>query len=162
LIVAVIVFVVIVPAALFIRRPSDSKQATPNAAPVQHADSGATLRALRSPQFIALAAAYFFCCGAHSGPIFHTISYAQMCGIAPLAAVSIYSVEGLAGLGGRLLFGVAADRIGVRPVLVTGLIVQAIVIASYVQVSKLEQFYGMAAVLGAAYGGVMPLYAVLA
>ena len=36
----------------------------------------------------------------------------MFCGIPTMAAVSIYSVEGLAGLGGRLLFGVAADRWG--------------------------------------------------
>ena len=38
----------------------------------------------------------------------------MFCGIAPMAAVTIYSVEGLAGLGGRFLFGVLADRLGVR------------------------------------------------
>ena len=43
----------------------------------------------------------------HSGPIFHTISYAIACGLAPGVAVTIYSVEGLAGLFGRLVFGLA-------------------------------------------------------
>ena len=43
-----------------------------------------------------------------------------------MAAVSIYSVEGLSGLGGRLLLGVLADRLGAKPVLVAGLLVQAL------------------------------------
>jgi MFS family permease len=119
-------------------------------------------KALRSPQFIVLALTYFACCGAHSGPIFHMVSYAMFCGVAPMAAVSIYSVEGLAGLGGRILLGVLADRYGAKLILVAGLIVQAIAIASYVAVSGLEQFYALAVVFGMAYGGVMPLYAVLA
>ena len=72
--------------------------------------------AFRSPQFIVLALTFGLCCAAHSGPIFHMVSYAIGCGIAPMAAVSIYSVEGLAGLGGRLLLGLAADRFGAKRV----------------------------------------------
>ena len=49
----------------------------------------------------------------------------------------IYSVEGLSGLGGRLLFGVLADRLGVKQVLIAGLAVQAVAIASYLLVDPL-------------------------
>ena len=52
--------------------------------------------ALRSAPFIVLALTFFACCAARSGPIFHTVSYAMTCGLAPLTAVTIYSVEGLA------------------------------------------------------------------
>jgi MFS family permease len=118
--------------------------------------------AFRSPQFIVLATTFFLCCGAHAGPIFHMVSYAIGCGIAPMAAVSIYSVEGLSGLGGRLLLGFLADRFGAKQVLIAGLLVQAFAIASYLMVSRLGEFYGLAVIFGTAYGGVMPLYAVLA
>jgi MFS family permease len=90
------------------------------------------------------------------------VSYAMFCGIAPMAAVSIYSVEGLAGLGGRVLFGVAADKIGVKLVLVTGLLIQAAVIPAYLAASGVGGFYALAVIFGGTYGGVMPLYAVLA
>jgi MFS family permease len=161
MIVSGLVFAVVIPACFLLRRPpnaqlpADHRQATLQT-------EGDVLKALKSPQFIALASAYFFCCAAHSGPIFHTISYAMLCGVPAMAAVSIYSVEGLAGLGGRLFFGVMADRLGVKRVLIAGLLVQALVISAYVQANKLEHFYALAVVLGAAYGGVMPLYAVLA
>jgi MFS family permease len=162
-IVAILVLAVIIPAALFIRRPRKPAVAAQAAASSQLVqEQGNLLGALKTPHFIAIAIAYFFCCGAHSGPIFHTISYAEMCGISSLAAVSIYSVEGLSGLGGRLLLGFAADRFGAKRILIVGLAVQAVVIASYIYVNQLEQFYAMAVILGAAYGGVMPLYAVLA
>jgi len=105
---------------------------------------------------------FFACCAAHSGPIFHMVSFAIFCGIAPMTAVSIYSVEGLAGLGGRILLGIAGDRYGAKPVLIAGLIVQAIAIAAYVFVSELGEFYALAVIFGMAYGGTMPLYAVLA
>ena len=54
------------------------------------------------------------------------VSYAMLCGVPAMAAVSIYSVEGLVGLGDRLL-GVLADRLGVKLVLVAGLLVQSLV-----------------------------------
>jgi MFS family permease len=119
-------------------------------------------QALRSPQFLVLALTFFTCCAAHSGPIFHMVSYAIFCGVAPMAAVSVYSVEGLAGLGGRLLLGLLGDRFGAKPVLIAGLLVQALAIGTYVFVSSLGEFYALAAIFGTAYGGVMPLYAVLA
>ncbi len=109
-----------------------------------------------------LAGTFFLCCAAHSGPIFHTVSYAMICGASALAAASIYSVEGLAGLFGRVIFGVLADRLGVRRVIVGGLVLQAVGIYSYIYVTQLTGFYALAAVLGMAYGGVMPLYSVLA
>jgi MFS family permease len=105
---------------------------------------------------------FFFCCAAHSGPIFHVVSYAISCGVPTMAAVSIYSLEGLSGLGGRLLLGVAADRLGVKPVLICGLLVQSLAIMGYLFASRLNEFYLLSLVFGAAYGGVMPLYAVLA
>ncbi|MES1199038.1 MAG: MFS transporter, partial [Pseudomonadota bacterium] len=157
--VSVLVPVVVIPAALLLRKaPASAAGVAARNEPVE----STAWKALKTPQFIALAAAYFFCCGAHSGPIFHTISYAMTCGIAPMAAVSIYSVEGLAGLGGRLLLGLLADKLGAKRVLIAGLLVQAVVIAAYVQARELQQFYALATILGAAYGGVMPLYAVLA
>jgi MFS family permease len=79
-----------------------------------------------------------------------------------MAAVSVYSVEGLAGLGGRLLLGLLGDRFGAKPVLIAGLLVQAAAIGSYVFVSRLGEFYALAVIFGTAYGSVMPLYAVLA
>jgi len=118
-------------------------------------------QALRTPQFITLALAHFACCAAHSGPIFHMVSYAMICGIAPLTAVTVYSLAGFSGLGGRLLLGVMADRLGAKPVLVGGLFVQAMSVATYLAVGQLGEFYALSVIFGLAYGGVMPLYAVL-
>ena len=118
-------------------------------------------QALRTPQFITLALAHFACCAAHSGPIFHMVSYAMICGIAPLTAVTVYSLAGFSGLGGRLLLGVLADRLGAKPVLVGGLFVQAMSVATYLAVGQLGEFYALSVIFGLAYGGAMPLYAVL-
>jgi MFS family permease len=151
----VVAWALLLPAALLVRRPPAATAGPADAPP----DAG---RALRTPQFLVLGGTFFLCCAAHAGPIFHMLSYASLCGLSTMAAVSVYSVEGLAGLAGRLVFGVAADRMGVRPVLVAGLAVQAVAIPTYLVVRELGEFYLLAAVFGMAYGGVMPLYAVLA
>ena len=119
-------------------------------------------QALRSPQFWVLSLTYFCCCATHSGPIFHTVSYAIACGLPVMAAVTIYSVEGLAGLGGRIVFGLAGDRFGAKRVLVIGLFAQALGAGAYFFVRQLGEFYAVAAVFGLIYGGIMPLYAVIA
>jgi MFS family permease len=162
LIIGIATWVLLVPAALLVRQRPTAETAD---AGTEFATEGARpqlSKVFRSPQFIVLGLTFFACCAAHSGPIFHMVNYATICGVAPMAAVSIYSVEGLAGLGGRLLYGSLADRIGVKPVLVAGLLVQAAALATYLFVSQLGEFYALAIIFGSAYGGVMPLYAVLA
>ncbi|MBI1777480.1 MAG: MFS transporter [Proteobacteria bacterium] len=151
----------LLPAALLVRRPPaaavGAAAKTAAAGPVMTA-----AQALKSPQFLVLALTFGACCAAHSGPIFHMVSYAIGCGIPAMAAVSIYSLEGLSGLGGRLLLGLLGDRFGAKPVLIGGLIVQTLAIGAYLYVSQLGEFYALSVVFGTAYGGVMPLYAVLA
>ena len=145
----------LLPAALLIRRSPAVRWASA-------AGPRPSVRtALRTPQFAVIALTYFCCCATHSGPLFHTVSYAISCGLPVAAAVSIYSVEGLAGLFGRIVFGLAGDRFGAKRVLVLGLLVQAFAAGSYFFAHELSQFYAVAAVFGLAYAGVMPLYAVL-
>jgi len=45
---------------------------------------------------------------------------------------------------------------------VIGLLIQAMAAGTYIFVSQLGEFYALAVVFALAYGGVMPLYAVLA
>jgi MFS family permease len=161
-IVAVIVAAIMIPVSLLVRRPPalTAQVAMPadgSAQPVEMSRS----EALRSPQFIILLLTNFFCCATHSGPIIHTVSYAVSCGIPLIVAVSIYSVEGFAGLFGRIGFGLMGDRFGAKRVLVIGLLVQAFGALGYVFVRDLAAFYTVAALFGFIYAGVMPLYAVL-
>jgi MFS family permease len=161
--ITILAALVLVPLSLLVRQPP--AVAVGAGSPGADAGGGGGLSlgaALRSVPFIVLALAFFACCAMHSGPIFHTISYAIFCGVPPLAAVSIYSLEGLAGLGGRVLLGLLGDRYGAKRVLVAGLLLQALAAGAFVFASRLEEFYAVAFFFGLAYGGVMPLYAVLA
>ena len=160
--IGILTWALLLPAAWFVRAPGKSTPVRGPAAASSDGTEGSAAKALRSPQFIVLALTFTACCAAHSGPIFHMVSYAMFCGVAPMVAVSIYSVEGLAGLGGRILLGVLADRHGAKAILIIGLTVQAFAIAAYTYVSGLSEFYMLAVVFGMAYGGVMPLYSVLA
>jgi MFS family permease len=161
LIIAAIAAAIMIPVSFLIRRPQALEQAqaagTPDDVPQMSVG-----QALRSPQFGVLLLTNFFCCATHAGPIIHTVSYAVSCGIPLIAAVSIYSVEGLAGMAGRIGFGLLGDRFGAKRVLVLGLLAQAFGALAYVVVRELAAFYAVAAVFGFIYSGVMPLYAVTA
>jgi MFS family permease len=161
-IVALVVAAIMIPVSLLVRRAP----ALESGASVPSGEAGqaemSLAQALRSPQFIILLLTNFFCCATHSGPIIHTVSYAVSCGIPLIAAVTIYSVEGLAGMGGRIAFGLLGDRFGAKRVLVLGLLAQAFGALGYVFVRELAAFYTVAALFGFIYAGTMPLYSVLA
>ncbi len=172
-IIAAIAACVMIPVSMLVRRPpvrQISQQLAPQqaaAAPAAMAATGpqsdmTVAQALRSPQFIILLMTNFFCCATHAGPIVHTVSYAVTCGIPIGVAVSIYSVEGFAGMFGRIGFGLLGDRFGAKRVLVLGLLAQAFGALGYFFVRELAAFYAVAAVFGFIYAGIMPLYAVLA
>src|SRR5215472_13401077 len=162
LIVSGVVAAIMIPVSLLVRRPpalaaAPSVPADGAASPAEMSLAGA----LRSPQFIILIATNFFCCATHSGPIIHTVSYAVSCGIPMIAAVTIYSVEGFAGMFGRIAFGLLGDRLGAKRVLVTGLLIQAFGALGYAFVRELSAFYAVAALFGFVYAGTMPLYSVI-
>jgi MFS family permease len=163
LVIAAVAAALMIPTSLLVRRPPALKsEKAADSAPGEAGSALSLSQVLRSPQFIILLLTNFFCCATHSGPIFHTVSYAVSCGIPVITAVTIYSVEGLAGMGGRVAFGLLGDRFGAKRALVSGLLLQAFGAAAYFFVSGLSGFYAAAAVFGFVYAGVMPLYAVIA
>lgn len=161
LIIAGIAAGLMIPAALLVRRPPALDGGQAETAADEPPSDMTVAQAVRSPQFLVLMLANFFCCATHSGPIFHTVSYAVTCGIPMIAAVSIYSVEGLAGMFGRIGFGLAGDRFGAQRVLVIGLLAQAFGVLAYVFVDQLGGFYAVAVLVGFVYAGTMPLYALI-
>ena len=159
LLIGLAVWVLLLPAAFLVRR---APGLAGGGAARRAAEPQMTVRAaLTSPQFAVLALTYFLCCATHSGPLFHTVSYAISCGLSVTAAVSIYSVEGLAGLAGRIAFGLLGDRFGAKRTFVSGLLLQAAAVGCYFFAREQFEFYSVAVVFGFAYAGVMPLYAVL-
>jgi MFS family permease len=160
-ILAVVIASIMIPVSLLVRRPPALAGGAAASGDAGRSEMSIS-QAVKSPQFIILLATNFFCCATHSGPIIHTVSYAISCGIPLIAAVSIYSVEGLAGLFGRIGFGLLGDRFGAKRVLVIGLLLQAFGALAYVFVRELAAFYAVAALFGFIYAGTMPLYAAIA
>lgn len=163
LIIAGVAAALMIPVALLVRRPPALERGNATAPMDEGPQSAMSVRqAIRSPQFVILLLTNFLCCATHAGPIIHTVSYAISCGIPMIAAVTIYSVEGLAGMGGRIAFGLLGDRFGAKRILVLGLLAQAFGALAYAFVRDLGAFYAVAAVFGFIYAGTMPLYAAIA
>jgi len=154
-------WLVIIPMALLVREPS------PTEAPPASDRRGAagreftTAEVIATRQFWAIALTHFACCAAHSGPIFHMVTHATDQGMPAMAAATMLGVSGLASVGGRIGGGVIADRWGAKPTLVAGLALQAVMIVLFLFTHQPAAFYALALVFGVAYGGVMPLYALL-
>jgi MFS family permease len=155
-----LVWLVILPVAFLVRNPPASAAATPATA----AAAGPDLtigQVVRTPQFAAIALTHFACCAAHSGPIFHMVTHAIDRGVPAMAAATVLSAAGLASLTGKIGCGIFADRVGAKRTLVAGLALQAVAISLYLLSGSLASFFALAAVFGFAYGGVMPLYAIV-
>jgi MFS family permease len=152
---------VIVPASLLVREPAAARAGAGATTVGEEGQEFTVGQALRTPQFAAIALAYFACCAAHSGPIFHMVTHAIDHGIPVMAAATVLSVAGLASLSGKIVCGLVADRVGAKRTLLVGLAIQAVSVSLYVFTRDLVSFYGLALMFGFAYGGVMPLYAIL-
>ena len=160
LVIGDLVWLVIIPAAFLVRNPPSTTAA---AVPVAAVGSPELTigHVVRTPQFAAIALTHFACCAAHSGPIFHMVTHAIDRGVPTMAAATVLSAAGLASLSGKIGCGIFADRVGAKRTLVAGLALQAVAISLYLFTSGLASFYALALMFGFAYGGVMPLYAIL-
>jgi predicted MFS family arabinose efflux permease len=132
---------------------------SPHTAPEVNSAFG---QVLRSPAFWIIAFVHFFCCAAHSGPLFHMVSLVIDAGVTKLAAATVFSWAGLASIVGRVGTGVLAERWGSKTILVAWLFMQASAVLLYVFPRDYGSFTALAVYFGLSYGGVMPLYAVVA
>jgi MFS family permease len=156
-------WLVIIPLALLIRNaPADMGAQALGGTTEAGADYDyTTADVLRSPQFWAIGLTHFACCAAHSGPIFHMVTHAIDQGLTAMVAATALGVSGLSSIVGRIGCGILADRFGAKRTLVVGLGVQALLVFSYLLARDTASFYVLGVVFGVAYGGVMPLYALV-
>jgi MFS family permease len=156
-----VAWLLLIPAALLVRNPPAPAPAAAPAFGAAPAREFTVAEALRTPQFAAIALTHFACCAAHSGPIFHMVTNVIDHGISAMAATTVLSAAGLASLSGRVICGLLADRLGAKRVLIVGLAIQAAAVGLYLVTRELLGFYALALMFGLAYGGVMPLYAIV-
>jgi len=161
LVIGDLAWLIVVPAALVIREQPGDVGAAAMGGASRAGREYTTREVLTTPQFWGIAVTHFACCAAHSGPIFHMVTHATDQGIGAMTAATALGVSGLASIAGRVGGGVVADRIGVKPTLLAGLALQAAMIVFYLFVKDVAPFYVLSVVFGVAYGGVMPLYALV-
>lgn len=117
--------------------------------------------ALRHPAFWVIALVHFACCAAHSGPIFHMVAHAMDLGVPKMAAATMLGLSGGTSIAGRIGSGLYADRFGAKPALVGMLALQAATLSTYLLAEGTVPLFAAALVFGVAYGGAMPLYALV-
>lgn len=162
LVIGDLAWLLLIPAALLVRNPPPAPLGSSPMPTLGAVGRPLTVgQALRTPQFAAIALTHFACCAAHSGPIFHMVTNAMDHGVTALAATTVLGAAGLASLTGRVVCGLLADRLGAKRVLIAALAVQAAAVGLYLVTRELAGFYAVALMFGLAYGGVMPLYAIL-
>src|SRR5204862_5149075 len=141
-------WLVIIPSALLVREPPPLPTAAVVPATAVEGPELTVAQALRTPQFAAIALTFFACCAAHSGPIFHMVTYAIDHGVPAMAAATVLSAAGVASLGGKIICGLVADRVGAKRVLVTGLALQAVAVSLYLVTRETASFYALALMFG--------------
>jgi MFS family permease len=153
-------WLIVIPCALFLK-PSPTAAPAPGWASGRAGVAAPVGQILVSWPIWAIALTHFACCAAHSGPIFHLVSHAIDQGVGSMAAASILGVSGLSSIVGRVGSGIVADRLGVKRTLIVMLAAQAVLIPLYLTATGEGSLWGLSLVFGVAYGGVMPLYAVI-
>ena len=154
-------WLVVIPAALLIRNAPSEMGAVALGGGGAPQREYSTAQVFRTPQFWAIALTHLACCATHAGPIFHMVTHAIDQGVLPMVAATALGVSGLSSIAGRIGCGVLADRFGAKRTLVAGLALQAVMVFSYLFTRHAGDFYAVAIVFGVAYGGVMPLYALV-
>ena len=154
-------FIVIVISSQFLRkepascgkRAGDNDSGNPSraAAPI----SGLTLsEAVRTAQLYVLAAVYFFTYFLFYIIIAHAVLYATGNNIPLGQAVTIISVLGMAGIAGRVLMGLFADRFGYKQAMLSGAMLVAAAFALLLGSPDLRMMYAYACLFGFGHGGL--------
>lgn len=82
-------------------------------------------------------------------------------GVARMAAAGILGASGLTSIFGRIGTGMVADRVGAKRTLLSALSLQAALIFLYLFAGTESALWTLSLAFGVAYGGAMPLYAVV-
>jgi MFS transporter, OFA family, oxalate/formate antiporter len=91
-------------------------------------------------------------------PLVHLVPLARGLGIDPLLATTLVSAIGLAGIVGRLVMGGVSDRIGRRPAVGLGLMLQVVGFLGFAYAAALPGLYAASIAFGFSYGAVSALF----
>jgi len=94
-------------------------------------------------------------------PLVHLVPFARDLGHSPLAAAWAISATGAGAVLGRLLMGAVSDRIGRRPTIAGGMLLQTLAFLGFAVVRDLIPLYATAILFGFSYGTISTLFAAI-
>ncbi|MFC2008195.1 MFS transporter [Chloroflexota bacterium] len=180
IIIGLLAWLVVIPAALFLRRSPEEKGLLPlgkaEVVAADEADSsivakgdnlasggGFSLReAMRTRAFWLLLTIIIFWSTCVQMTMIHIYPHATDLGITEVVAANFLVVIGLFSIIGRLTMGAVSDRLGGRPTLAICLAMQALAMFFLLRVADIRMFYLFAAVFGFAYAGCVPQLPIIA
>jgi len=169
LILAIIVWIIIIPLAQFIRKNPEQMGLKPYGENEEGIDEdtndsqlGLTFReALKTRSFWifgTIQALWFY---SLQTIVVHITPHAVDIGIPEIAAASILSIVAGSSVFGRLSIGFIADKLGARRVFSTCLILATIALLWLIYANQIWTFYIFSVCFGLAYGGFIPLLTVI-
>ncbi|MBN8293493.1 MFS transporter [Rhodobacter sp. NTK016B] len=159
LVLAVVVPVLVIPGAQWLRRavPADSLTAAAQATGLVPRRVPWSPRAL----MLILGVAGIGCCVAMSMPQVHIVAFCVDLGYGPAVGAEMLSVMLLGGIGSRLVSGFITDRLGGIPTLLIGSVGQMIGLILYLPFDGLASLYVVSLIFGLSQGGIVPAYAII-
>jgi len=128
------------------------------AATLERAHDFTLAQAMRTRSFWVLFALFSATWFSIFTPLVHLVPLARGLGIDPLVAATLISAIGMAGIFGRLVMGSASDRIGRRPAIGVGLVLQVAAFLGFAVADALPGLYAASIAFGFSYGAVAALF----
>jgi MFS family permease len=91
-------------------------------------------------------------------PLVHLVPLARGLGVDALLATTLVSAIGISGIVGRLIMGSLSDRIGRRPAIGVGLVLQIAAFLGFAAAGALPGLYAASVAFGFSYGAVAALF----
>jgi len=164
LIVGVLALLLIIPAALFLRRDPGvmgesaygQNQESGGGSPV--AEAGLSFReAVATDNFWMVCAIYFLVGYFSQAVIVHIVPYAKALGIAVTSAAAVLSLVGAGSIAGRIIMGSISDKIGVKASLIISLSIPILTFIWLQSANEMWMLYLFAPTYGFAYGALMAM-----
>lgn len=159
LILAVLIPVVVVPAAQLLKRRVPEASLTAEA----QATGLVTRPAPFSPPVLMwlLVVAGIGCCVAMSMPQVHLVAYCIDLGYGPAVGAGMLSVVLMGGVVSRLISGLIADKLGGIPTLLIGSVGQMLGLILFLPADGMTSLYVVSLIFGLSQGGIVPSYALI-
>jgi MFS family permease len=129
--------------------------------PVVSADHLSPRQAFRTRSFWLFIGIFFLFSGSLFLVLTHLVPHITDLGFSAVEAATVLSVAGGATIVGRVLFGMASDRMGRKRAVMVGTLLHVIAMVWLLWSQELWMFYLWALVFGLAWGGTGPTMAAL-